>query len=123
MPREKSTRGEKVSTVDITDHICKVCQVMHNATKIVYANGDAVISPMRCETCQTNYLTNLRVDNTLKQIKLLGNLKSRLSANQRDAITTAIAIEVQVLLDRFAGTAITQSGFDLAKIPKDAVKA
>ncbi len=116
MPRTKSERGEKVSNVDITDNICKVCQAKHPAVKTVYANGEIVVSPMRCPTCQTNYLTNLRVDNTLKQIKLLGNLKNRLTPKQRDAIISAISQEISVLMDRYAGTAVSAAGFDLSKI-------
>ena len=116
MPRAKTNRGAKVSTIDITDNICKDCGTKHEAMKTTWTNGDVVISPPRCKTCQTAYLTNLRVDHTIKQIQLLGNLKSRLSAKQREAVTMVIGNELQVLLDRFAGTATSASKFDLKSV-------
>ena len=116
MARTKSERGEKVSTVDIANNECLVCGKTHDATKTVYANGDIVVSPMRCEVCQTNHLTNLRVNGTIEKFKHLGNLKSRLSGKQRDAIIAVIAQELQVLMDKYAGTAVSTRGFDLSKI-------
>ncbi len=114
--KPKLNRGAKVSTVDVTNNVCKDCQTQHAATKVTWTNGDVVISPPRCVPCQTAHLTNLRVDHTLKQIQLLGNLKSRLSVKQRGAITSAVANELQVLLDRFAGTATSANKFNLKAI-------
>ena len=116
MPKQKMNRGAKVSTIDITDNICKDCQTKHEAIKTVWTNGDIVISPPRCKLCQTAYLTNLRVNHTIKDIQLLGNLKKRLSAEQRTAVATVIGNELQVLLDRFAGTAMSASKFDLKAV-------
>lgn len=117
MPKPKTNRGAKVSTVDITDNICKDCGEKHAATKVTWTNGDIVISPPRCKSCQTAYLTNLRVNNAVKALQLIGNLKSRLTEpGQREAVTTAIGNELQVLLDRFAGTAISAMKFDLKKV-------
>lgn len=116
MPRAKTNRGEKISAVDITDNICKDCGAKHAATKVTWTNGDVVISPPRCKPCQTAYLTNLRVNNTIKQIQLLGNLKARLTPEQRDAVSLVIGNELQVLLDKFAGTAMSASKFDLKAV-------
>ncbi len=116
MPRQKTNRGAKVSTVDITNNACKDCGTQHAATKITWANGDVVISPPRCKPCQTAHLTNLRVNHTIKDIQLLGNLKARLTTEQRDAVTIVIGNELQVLLDRFAGTATSASKFDLKAV-------
>ena len=116
MPKQKMNRGAKVSTIDITDNICKDCQTKHEAIKTVWTNGDIVISPPRCKLCQTRYLTNLRVNHTIKQIQLLGNLKSRLSTDERQAVAKAVGNELQVLLDRFAGTAMSASKFDLKTV-------
>ena len=113
MAKPKTNRGAKVTTIDITDNICKDCGAKHEAMKTTWTNGDVVISPPRCKPCQTEYLTNLRVDHTVKQIQLLGNLKSRLSAEQREVVTTVIGNELQVLLDRFAGTAMSSAKFNL----------
>ena len=116
MARTKSERGEKVSTIDIANHECIVCQKTHAASKTVYQDGTIVISPMRCEVCQTTHLTNLRVNGTIEKFKHLGNLKSRLSGKQRDAIIAVVAQELQVLMDKYAGTAVSTRGFDLSKI-------
>ncbi len=116
MPKPKTNRGAKVSTVDITDNICKDCQTKHEAIKTTWTNGDIVISPPRCKPCQTAHLTNLRVNHTIKQIQLLGNLKARLTVEQREAVLTVISNELQVLLDRFAGTATSANKFDLAAV-------
>ena len=114
--RTKTNRGAKVSTVDITDNICKDCGAKHDATKVTWTNGDVVISPPRCKACQTAYLTNLRVNHTIKDIQLLGNLKARLTAEQREAVCSAVGNELQVLLDRFAGTAMSAMKFDLKAV-------
>jgi len=116
MPKPKTNRGAKVSTIDITDNICKDCGAKHEAVKTTWTNGDIVISPPRCKPCQTAHLTNLRVNGTIKDIQLLGNLKNRLTPEQREAVATTIGNELQVLLDRFAGTATSAMKFDLKKV-------
>lgn len=121
MPKQKMNRGAKVSTIEIMDNACKDCGEKHEATKVTWTNGDIVISPPRCKPCQTAYLTNLRVNHTIKDIQLLGNLKGRLTKEEREAVTTAIGNELQVLLDRYAGTAVSAVKFNL-KAVKD-VKA
>lgn len=116
MAKPKVNRGAKVSTVDITDNICKDCSAKHQAIKTTWTNGDIVVSPPRCKPCQTAHLTNLRVNHTIKDIQLLGNLKGRLTPEQREAVATVIGNELQVLLDRFAGTAMSATRFDLKAV-------
>lgn len=116
MAKPKMNRGAKVSAIDITNNICKDCETKHAAVKTTWTNGDVVVSPPRCKTCQTAYLTNLRVNHTVKCIQLLGNLKARLTPEEREAVTLAIGNELQVLLDRFAGTATSASKFDLKAV-------
>jgi len=120
MAKPKTNRGAKVSTIDITNNVCKDCGAKHEAMKTTWINGDVVISPPRCKPCQTAHLTNLRVNHTIKQIQLLGNLKARLTTEQRDAVASVIGNELQVLLDRFAGTAMSASKFDLKRVTLDA---
>ena len=116
MAKPKKERG-KVTNIDIVkDNVCKECGVKHAATKTTYENGEIVISPMRCIPCQTAHLTNLRVNKTIKDLSLLGNLRTRLSKEQRDAVITAITAEVEVLMDRYSGSTIKASAFDLKKI-------
>jgi len=116
MAKPKTNRGAKVSTVDIMDNICKDCGAKHSAIKTTWTNGDVVVSPPRCKPCQTAHLTNLRVNHTIKDIQLLGNLKARLTTEQREAVATVIGNELQVLLDRYAGTATSAVKFDLKKV-------
>lgn len=116
MPKQKKERGAKVSTIDITDNICKECGVKHDAVKTTWTNGDVVVSPPRCKLCQTAHLTNLRVNKTIKDIQLLGNLRTRLSKEQREAVTEAISAEFNVLLDRYSGSTVKSSAFDLKKV-------
>ncbi len=92
------------------------CSIQYKAVRITFKNGDVILSPTRCEDCQTAYLANLRVNKVLAGIKHLGNIKSRLSIPQRDAIVKAIHNELTVLLDVYAGTAISTGGFDITKI-------
>ena len=115
MAKPKLERG-KVISIDMVKSKCIECKGEYEATKTTYENGDIVVSPMRCVPCQTAHLTNLRVNHTIKQIQLLGNLKARLTTEQRDAVAMVIGNELQVLLDRFAGTATSASKFDLKSV-------
>ena len=115
MAKPKLERGQ-VKTIDVVKAKCIECKTEYEATKTVYENGDVVISPQRCEPCQITHLTNGRVNTTIKKIQLLGNLKTRLSKEQRDAVITAITAEVEVLMDRYSGSTIKASAFDLKKI-------
>lgn len=115
MARKKTERGQ-LTSMDIVQNKCKVCQVEYEARKATYENGEIVISPSRCPKCQTAHLTNLRVNKTLKDIKLLGNLKTRLEPKHREAIVDALANELKVLMDRYAGSTVAASAFDIANI-------
>ena len=116
MAREKKERGQ-VKTIDVVKEKCLECKAEYEATKTTYENGDIVISPQRCVPCQTAHLTNLRVNKTIKDLSLLGNLKARLNEpGQRDAVITAITVAVEVLMDRYSGSTIKASAFDLKKI-------
>ena len=115
MAREKKERGQ-VKTIDVVKAKCLECKAEYEATKTVYENGDVVISPQRCVPCQTAHLTNLRVNKTIKDLSLLGNLRTRLGKEQRDAVITAITAEVEVLMDRYSGSTVKASAFDLKKV-------
>lgn len=116
MAKKKTDRG-KVKTVDILkDSKCIDCNNVYESTKTVYENGDVVISPQRCKPCQTAYLTNLRVNKTIKDLQLLGNLKARLKSDAaRKVVVDAIGAEFKVLLDRYSGSTVVSSAFDLKK--------
>ena len=115
MAREKKERGQ-VKTIDVVKAKCLECKADYEAMKTTYDNGDIVISPMRCVPCQTAHLTNLRVNKTIKDLSLLGNLRTRLTKEQRDAVITAITAEVEVLMDRYSGSTVKASAFDLKKV-------
>ena len=116
MAKPKLERG-KVVTIKLVKEKCIDCKAGYEGTKTTYENGDIVVSPMRCVPCQTAHLTNLRVNKTIKDLQLLGNLKSRLNEpGQRDAVIGVITAAVETLMDRFAGNTVHASAFDLKKI-------
>ena len=116
MAKPKRERG-KVISIDMAKEKCLECKVEYDATKTAYQNGDVVISPKRCVPCQTIHLTNLRVNKTIKDLSLLGNLKARLvQPGQRDAVITAITTAVEALMDRYSGSTVKASAFDLKKV-------
>ena len=104
------------STVGTQTTVCIECQVKYQANKVQKADGTILLTPPRCPTCQTAHLTNIRVNKTIKDFQLLGNLKARLTSAQRDAITDAIGNEYNTLLDRYAGSSVKSSAFDLKRI-------
>jgi len=113
--KKKTDRGT-VKSIDVVKNKCTVHSIDYDATKTVWSNGDTVISPPRCPKCQTVCLTNVRVNKTLKDLSLLGNLKARLTDDQRQAVLQAVGNAFQSLMDRYAGTAIQSSAFDISKI-------
>lgn len=116
MAKKKLERGQ-VKTIDVVKGKCIECKAEYEGTKTTYENGDIVISPMRCIPCQTAHLTNLRVNKTIKDLQLLGNLKTRLNEpGQRDAVIGVITAAVETLMDRFAGNTMQASAFDLKKV-------
>lgn len=115
MAKPKKDRG-KVIGMDLVKGKCIECNSEYEATRTTYENGEVVISPMRCKPCQTAHLTNLRVNKTIKDIDLLGNLKTRLNKEQREAITDAVGEAFNGLLDRYSGSNIKALAFDLNKV-------
>ncbi len=95
---------------------CKDCGAAYAANKQPMDDGTTLITPPRCTVCQTAHVTNGRVNKAITSFKHIGNLKSRLTTEQRDAITNVLANELQVLLDVFAGNSISTSGFNLKNI-------
>ena len=114
MAKPKTNRGALV-TIDVIKGKCKDCDKEYEANKMVYEKGE-VITPLRCKPCQTAYLTNLRVNHTIKQIQLLGNLKARLSPEERVAVISAVKSEIETLMDRYAGSTNIVSAFDLKAV-------
>ena len=95
---------------------CVKCGVEYLAMKVKYSDGHENITPKRCKVCQTNHLTNLRVDKALISLKHVGNLKLRLSVEQREAIVGVLTNGLNEVYERFQGTAAVSSGFDISKI-------
>jgi len=115
MAKQKKERGQ-VKTIDIVKEKCIECKAEYEATKTIYENGDVVISPQRCIPCQTAHLTNLRVNKTIKDFQLLGNLKTRLSDVQRQAVIEAVSGAFNVMIDKYSGSIVKASAFDLRKV-------
>ena len=114
MAKQKKERN--LTSMDIVKNKCKDCQTEYDATKSVFDNGDITISPPRCPDCQTAHLTNLRVNKTIKSFQLLCNLKARLTDVQRAAVIEALTNEFNGLLDRYSGSIVKASAFDLKKV-------
>jgi hypothetical protein len=114
MPKAKTNRG-KFLKLDIIKNKCKDCGKDYEANKMAYEKGE-VITPPRCPACQTTHLTNLRVNKTIKDLSLLGNLKARLSDMQRHAVIEAVSAAINTLLDRYSGSTVQASAFDLRKV-------
>ena len=105
-----------LKSMDIVKNKCKDCGKEYEATKSVFDNGDITISPPRCIPCQTAHLTNLRVAKVTKDLQLIGNLKARLSDIQREAVINVLSAEFNALLDRYSGSTVKASAFDLKKV-------
>lgn len=95
---------------------CMDCDAEYMASKVIYSDGHENITPKRCETCQTNHLTNLRVDKAITANKHIGNLRNRLTEVQRDAIVAALENSLGEVIQRFQGTVMVKSGFDIGEI-------
>lgn len=108
-------KRKPVSSVPI-QQTCKDCGVSYAANNVTMDDGTKLITPPRCDTCQTAHVVNGRVNKAITAFKHIGNCKARLTKEQREAITVVLANELQVLLDVFAGNSISVSGFDLKKI-------
>lgn len=98
------------------DQKCMDCGTQYAASKVVYSDDHENITPKRCEICQTRHLTNLRVDKALTAHRHIGNLKSRLSKAQCDAVIEALTDSLNTVYEQFAGTIAVKSGFDIGKV-------
>jgi len=95
---------------------CKDCGASYAANKQPMDDGTILITPPRCQTCQTAHVVNGRVNKAIAGFKGLGNCKARLTKEQRDAIVSVLSNELQVLLDVFAGNSVSVGGFSLKNI-------
>jgi hypothetical protein len=101
----------------------KDCKADYITRATWYNNGDVVISPPRCPSCQTAHIVGVRVDKIQEQMKLLGNLKTRVATSYGqdglEAIKTDISIAFETLLDRLSGNVKTEATkFNLRKLVK-----
>ena len=118
MAKAKTTEKRVVKSMAVIKNKCKDCGVEYEANKIEYTNGSIVITPPRCAACQTRHLTNIRVNKTLKDLTLIGNLKTRLNAEQRQAIVDVLNNGLNEVYQRFTGDVIVSAGFDLMHVKK-----
>ena len=111
-PRAGRPKRELLTTVEIAQ-TCKTCGIKYYANQNTYKDGTVVITPPRCKKCQTAHLTEGRVNKVIMGFKHIGNLKSRLSPEQRDAIISVLGNELKVLMDVYAGNSVSVGGFKL----------
>jgi len=103
---------------------CKECGKVYIAKKTTYKNGDVVISPERCDLCQTNHLVGVRMSKVVDGLKGLSNLKNRINTHfgskGKDAIKDTIAMELKSMLDTLYSTQTktAKTGFSLKSIIK-----
>ena len=121
LPTRKRTKGEKPETKTPIKQKCQDCGADYTAEKQVYANGEIVITPKRCEPCQCAKVVGYRVDIIESKIKLLGNLKARVFKHYGriglDGITAQVGQFAEDLADRYSGTTTKKvGGFDLKKV-------
>jgi len=117
VPTKKAGRPKRkaVSSVPI-QRTCKECGASYAANNVTFDDKTTLITPPRCEMCQTAHVTNGRVNKQILGFKHLGNLKGRLTAEQREAIISVLGNELKVLMDVYAGNSVSVSGFDLKNI-------
>ena len=95
---------------------CKDCGVGYTANLVKYEDGTQNITPPRCDKCQTRHVTNGRVNKAITAFKHIGNLKARLTAEQRTAIINVLGNELKVLMDVYAGNSVSVGGFDINNV-------
>jgi len=105
-----------VKSMAVVKNKCKDCGTEYEANKIEYMDNSITITPPRCAACQTRHLTNIRVNKALKDLSLIGNLKSRLNAEQRQAIVDVLNNGLNEVYSRFTGDVIVTAGFDLMQV-------
>jgi len=116
MAKAKTTERRIVKSMAVIKNKCKDCGIEYEANRIEYTNGSIVVTPPRCSGCQTSHLTNLRVNKALKDLQLIGNLKLRLNAEQRQAIVDVLNNGLNEVYQRFTGDVVVSAGFDLKTI-------
>lgn len=92
---------------------CKKCGVGYTANLVKYEDGTQNITPPRCEKCQTSHCINTRMTKAITAFKHIGNLKSRLSAEQKKVLLGVLSNELKVLMDVFAGNSTSVGAFDI----------
>lgn len=115
VPKAGRPKRKPVSSVPI-QQTCRDCGVSYTANNVTMDDGTALITPPRCDNCQTIHVVNGRVNKAILAFKHIGNCKPRLTPEQRDAIVGVLGNELKVLLDVFAGTSVSVSGFNLKNI-------
>lgn len=108
-------KRKAVSSVPI-QQTCKDCGVSYAANNVTFDDKTTLITPPRCDMCQTAHVTNGRVNKTITGFKHIGNLKARLTPEQREAIVNVLSNELKVLMDVYAGNSVSVSGFSLKNI-------
>lgn len=90
---------------------CSVCGIDYDANMITLDGEDTgKITPPRCPKHQTTYLTQCRVDKTCKDIRLLGNLKSRLTDAQRAQVIETISNAVVSVNNHYISAKAEKTG-------------
>lgn len=90
---------------------CIVCGVSYDANMMTVDGEDTgKITPPRCPKHQTQYLTQCRVDKTCKDIRLLGNLKARLTDAQRAQIISVISDAVVAVNNHYVSAKVEKTG-------------
>ncbi len=108
-------KRELESTVPVA-RTCKDCGAKYSANQNTYKDGTIVITPPRCVGCQTAHVTNGRVNRVITGYKHIGNIKARLTPEEREAIISVLGNELKVLMDVFAGNSVSVGGFNLKNI-------
>lgn len=112
-------KRKPISSVPI-QQTCKDCGVSYAANNVTMDDKTTLITPPRCDVCQTAHVVNGRVNKAITAFKHIGNCKARLTPAQREAIINVLGNELKVLLDVFAGNSISVMGFSLKDIPATA---
>ena len=108
-------KRKAVSSVDL-QQTCKDCSKSYTASNVTFDDKTTLITPPRCDVCQTIHVVDGRVNKVISGYKGLGNCKSRLDKEQREAIVSVLANELKVLMDVFAGNSVSVQGFSLKNI-------
>ena len=98
----KKTELREIAEREQVEQKCKDCGTEYQAWHVLYTDGHEITTPPRCEACQSRYLANIRMTKAIKDIRLLGNLKLRLSKKQKAMIVAKLSTEVNSVHDKFS---------------------